>query len=154
MPDVVARGHHPVGHQGTTIETGRRRPNVPAVSGEGIEVKGEDVTTRVAVLREAMRGTTTRRDLLRRGMKAGLGFGGLAGLLAMRGTPRASAEHAGFTNCLWTFDASCERTCSARQFTCQRQGRSGCDREYERCRASCYEWLCFPDNDAGEGVLV
>jgi hypothetical protein len=118
-------------------------------------VNRNEADGQVELLREAMTGTTTRRALLRWGLKAGLGFGALAGLMVTRGAEKASAEHSEFTDCLIVKDYDCVADCQAALTACGRTSRrSVCESQYTTCTGTCYYNHCSPNNDAGEGVLT
>jgi hypothetical protein len=102
-----------------------------------------------------MNGKSTRRALLRRGMKAGLGFGALSGPMQTRSTEKAGAEYEGFGTCLLLKDEECVADCQTAYGNCLRRNRASvCDSQHRTCEASCHYAKCYPDDDAGEGVLT
>jgi hypothetical protein len=91
------------------------------------------------LLREAMTGRSSRRSIVRRGLRLGLSVPALAGVLLVRQVDHADAQ---LTKCVVVMDKACAANCDSDRKFCQMAGNSNCNSQYSACLGGCTSVSC------------
>jgi hypothetical protein len=121
------------------IALARRRLSVRRPERTEVAMTRDGSNLHADLLREAMTGRSSRRSMVRRGLRLGLSVPALAGLLLVRQVDQADAQ---FTKCVVVMDKACAANCASARTFCQMAGNSNCASQYSACLGGCSNVEC------------